>query len=239
MTSAERTAEGDYERFMSSTAGHLVVIIMITLTVLYIRLMGISMFSNLWKFIKWLCCCGDDDDDEDDDDEDDDATDSRLDSSATSQTPMNQSVDSNMQTTPYMQSEPYQDTSYEYATDMGCDEYYDEEAGDEIHHDHEGNENYPPNEEYYEGQYIDEGHDQHYSDNQYYGDEENSSADYDEHSHPQQSPLTSRHPQPQGNTSVIPRRRNPTSQRPPINNTDAYNPMNSTRKPRVHPSRMN
>jgi hypothetical protein len=259
LSNTEGVVEGDYEHFMKSTTGHVVLIVTFILAVLYIRLLSVSFCPNFYKWILWLCCCTEEE-------EEDEEETLQMDASATSQTPMGPSDGASShdiefgtqskKATEYMQQpQNYRDDIHQY-TD-GCGDYHNEEGAGEYHgeiDDRNTNQQqeYPPNEEYYDDQYNIENtqHSQPYPDNQYY--EDNSTGNYGEYYEPQEpQPPPIHHqqpaqqqslPQPQRNhLTPVSSRRHQAPQQPTrgVEDVESYNPARSQRRARIHPSRIN
>lgn len=244
MTSAEKVAEGDYEHFMKTPFGHVVILMMLVATVLYIRLLGFSMFPKVYAFGMWLCCC--DDDDDDDEGNEENVNSSQLDSSTCSQTPINRDIELGSSHNANMQQHLYQDNRNDAVGyhESGA-EYYNEEQ-DDTNYENEGSEGYQQHEAYYNDQYVNNGHDhdEYYSNDQCYGNEDNASANFDEYAYSQHGPNThNQFPQPQHQTrtSTVPvssRRSQAPDRQSTMKVVDTSNSaFQSSRKPRVHPSR--
>jgi hypothetical protein len=221
LNNAENLVEGDYEKFMKTSTGHVVFVVMAIVTILYMRLMWVAITTKISNCVAWMCCCEDDDDDDDDDDGENSTN---IDSSATSQTPMSpHGIELGSPISNCRMSQPmYQN---------------DEFQGDNVY---DAYDNTAPNPKYCE-QGGDDGSDQYYINNNAPPIDSYAQPNYNSH-RAQPQPMSRSIPQAQRNSIPVSSRRSQVPQRQSniaSDNTDStYNPFNSTRAPRVHPSRM-
>ena len=243
LNNAENLVEGDYEKFMKTSTGHVVFVVMAIVTILYLRLMWVAITTKISNCVAWMCCCEDDDDDDDDDDGENSTN---IDSSATSQTPMSphdielgSPISNCRMSQPMYQNDEFQGDNaydaYDNTAPNPNEEYdYDYDYADD------GQDVYCAEDQYCE-QGGDDGSDQYYINNNAPPIDSYAQPNYNSH-RAQPQPMSRSIPQTQRNSIPVSSRRSQVPQRQSniaSDNTDStYNPFNSTRAPRVHPSRM-
>lgn len=156
---AESVAEGDYEHFVKSTTGHVVILVMLIITVLYIRLIWLQISTTIYTFVAWLCCCSY----YDDEDEEEIRPSAQMDSSVSSQSPLSASSVSHHHDFELGGNRSHQhDPSYHNYREEGRNlPHYDEPV------------EFLPQEQYYRNDYDaeDQQHAQYCPDDQYYAQE--------------------------------------------------------------------
>ena len=255
--------EGDYEHFLASNTGHVVIVTVCILAVLYIRLMWMNFWERTWSIISFLCCLdSDDDDDEEEKVKRGNSDNMQMDTSTSSQTPMNPSNSDTTNSDVEMGShnpkivkylQPFE-SSAEEDQDGNDESFETQNVVDVSDFDCDVNNEYQQYGEYY-GEEYDQS--QYIVDNQYCDESEQYSG-YDSfearnvvpqrhpiHTSQQSIPVSSRRFQQPNPDPYISGRRCQNSKAPVGSSyqnigNQAYSPHeSSSRRSRVHPSRIN